>query len=112
MYIYNYINICLESLSSTTSTGIFDCFPASTEFLRTLNSALSASEGPYAAPTPRTPAHSARGEVHVLLVLHFTRTTAIFSALMRAKKRTNRATGTAVRSKLVRGSPARGPYGG
>jgi len=62
----------------------------SREFMRTLNSAFTATEGPYGAPTPRTPASnvsSARGEAHVVVVLHLTRT--------------NRASGVAVRSKLV-----------
>lgn len=63
----------------------------SREFMRVLNSAFSASEGPYAAPkSPRTPAStvsSARGEPHVVVVIHLTRT--------------NRASGVAVRSKLV-----------
>ncbi|CAK9001473.1 unnamed protein product [Durusdinium trenchii] len=61
------------------------------EFMRVLNSAFTATEGAYAAPkSPRTPASTvstARGEPHVVVALHFTRT--------------NRATGAALRSKLM-----------
>lgn len=62
----------------------------SRDFLRSLNSAFTASEGPYSAPkTPRTPASTASEafESHVLVMLHLTRT--------------NRATGASVRSKIV-----------
>eukprot|EP00439_Symbiodinium_sp_Y106_P061107 s1326_g9.t1 len=62
----------------------------SRDFLRSLNSAFTATEGPYSAPkTPRTPASTASEafESHVLVMLHLTRT--------------NRATGGSVRSKIV-----------
>eukprot|EP00913_Durusdinium_trenchii_P019087 g17938.t1 len=70
------------------------------EFMRVLNSAFTATEDPYAAPkSPRTPASTvstARGEPHVVVALHFTRTGDRQEFSM-----TNRATGAALRSKLM-----------